>query len=434
MQPTQEIKETVTCSCTRRAFSSFCGGQCPTPVMAVSEQPSLAITTRGEIHVSPQLTTHAHSSEFHSSPSNTHQVHADLWLHAETNSSILPPTLPQTVKALIRPRKSLNIHSLVQEVCPHACRHADEKVNSHAPIDSKHNTLNSKRDLPTLLKKTCNKMIISLFFFCMSASQWALSCRFCHTSFGPRAHRAALSPPDMCHYSVEKPKAVVSQSSDSQRTDTAASAFLPFLCLSSHGTVTHVNRSLCGQNLKNERLWGTSVEKAHDGRVESNACCCVSYTLHGIWMSQHNKIELWFIRRLFDTGLLRDWFSPVFPAPSSVGFAPSTHFFHPIEDANAFITAQVFCALRRCLVPPQLHPPPPVVQLVPRAFLTESNLRTLQECAERREKRCGLTQTGANAYLFHWVAMLGKATVAHTQGNGSTNQICDYPHLPSPRR
>lgn len=37
-------------------------------------------------------------------------------------------------------------------------------------------------------------------------------------------------------------------------------------------------------------------------------------------------------------------------------------------------------------------------------------------------------QTVANVYLFHQVAMLGKATVAHTQGNSLTNQICTVFH------
>lgn len=140
MQPTQEIKETVTCSCTVRAFLflSLYSGRRPTTVTAVLEQPSLVITIEGEIHVLPQLTTHTHSSGFHSLTSNTHQVNTDLWLHvtrADANSTNLPPTQPQILKALIRPCKSLNIHLLVvQEVCLHTCMHTGwhEKLNTHA--------------------------------------------------------------------------------------------------------------------------------------------------------------------------------------------------------------------------------------------------------------------------------------------------------------
>lgn len=61
-------------------------------------------------------------------------------------------------------------------------------------------------------------------------------------------------------------------------------------------------------------------------------------------------------------------------------------------------------------------------------FSGECNLHTLQERDEQWEKCCGLMQTVANAYLFHWVVMLGKATVAHTLGNGLTNQICKTIH------
>lgn len=106
-----------------------------------------------------------------------------------------------------------------------------------------------------------------------------------------------------------------------------------------------------------------------------------------------------------------------------MGFTPSTHFFfHPIEDTNTFITAQVFCAHRQCLFSTSL-PTSPFY-----GFSGECNLHTLQEHDEEWEKCRWLAQTVANVYLFHWAVMLGKATIAHTQGNGLTNQICTTFH------
>lgn len=105
-----------------------------------------------------------------------------------------------------------------------------------------------------------------------------------------------------------------------------------------------------------------------------------------------------------------------------MGITPSTHFFHPIEDTNTFITAQVFCAHRQCLFSTDL-PTSPLY-----GFSGECNLHTLQEHDEEWEKCRWLMQTVANVYLFHRVAMLGKATIAHTQGNGLTNQICTTFH------
>lgn len=55
-------------------------------------------------------------------------------------------------------------------------------------------------------------------------------------------------------------------------------------------------------------------------KVVSSMRCVVLYVLYGIGMSHHSTMESCFIY---------DWLSPVFPALSSKGFSPSTHFFSP---------------------------------------------------------------------------------------------------------
>lgn len=92
-----------------------------------------------------------------------------------------------------------------------------------------------------------------------------------------------------------------------------------------------------------------SVGKAFDWWLNLECVALFFYVLWGIWMSQHNMIELCFICCLSDTHFsVTD--STLFFLLSHPWASHLPHFFHPIEDTNTFITAQVFCAHRQCIL------------------------------------------------------------------------------------
>lgn len=190
--------ETVTGSCTRRNWVCFFFFSLFT-VARVQEQSQWFLSNpfgynhTGEIHVSPQLTTYAHLSEFHAWP-QTHIKSTQTCDCAPTQTA--PSCHPHSSRSS---RFSLDAVKMSKHTLPRA-RGTSGGMHRHrlawefAGTDTPKNNMLYKN----FSNNTLNKYIILYLLVCIPVN--------CQACFGP--HTVGLSPCGICHDSYGKIKVV----------------------------------------------------------------------------------------------------------------------------------------------------------------------------------------------------------------------------------